>query len=38
MATSKSKQKRVRHKRAVQRKHRAERQKAAKKAEKASRR
>lgn len=38
MARSKNKQKRVRHKRIVQAKHRTERRKAAKKAEKTSRR
>ena len=38
MASSKTKQKRVRHKRIVQAKHRAERRKAAKKAEKTTRR
>jgi hypothetical protein len=38
MARSKNKQKRVRHKRIVKAKHRAERRKAAKKAEKTSRR
>jgi hypothetical protein len=38
MARSKSKQRRVRHKRIVQAKHRAERRKAAKAAEKGSRR
>jgi hypothetical protein len=38
MARSKNKQKRVRHKRIVQAKHRTERRKAAKKAEKSARR
>jgi hypothetical protein len=38
MARSKNKQKRVRHKRIVQAKHRGERRQAAKKAEKAARR